>query len=150
VGRLTDRFGVRAVLSSEALITIGACALYALAPELLPPGPALLVVSACYIFDQASDAVGMTRAVYVKKICLDPADVSPTLSLGLSIDHVVSMTVPMLGGIAWRSSGGHGYRWIFLTGAVVAALNFLLTKGIRIDGDLSRPGGAAHADRPYS
>ncbi|MDP3179743.1 MAG: MFS transporter, partial [Spirochaetaceae bacterium] len=130
VGRLTDRYGPRAILSAEALITIGTCAIYALAPELLPPGVSLVVVCACYVFDQASDAVGMTRAVYAKRLVARPADLSPTLSMGISIDHIVSMTLPMLGGLAWRASGGHGYRWVFLGGACVAALNLLVARGI--------------------
>jgi MFS family permease len=130
VGRLTDRFGARTVLGGEALLLIAVCAVYAFAPELLPAGAALVVVSGCYVVDQASNAVSMARAVYVKQIVEDPADVSPTLSLGISIDHAMSMFIPMLGGLAWRSAGSHGYRWVFLGGALVAALNFAVTRGM--------------------
>jgi MFS family permease len=131
VGRFTDRFGPRAVLGGEALLLIGVCIIYAFAPELLPMGTALVVVSACYIVDQASNAVAMTRAVYVSQIAEDAADVSPTLSLGISIDHAMSMFIPMLGGLAWRTAGERGYRWVFLGGALVAAINFVVTRGIR-------------------
>lgn len=130
VGRLTDRLGAKAVLSGEALLTIGVCLAYAFAPELLPRGAALLVVCLCYVADQASEAVTMTRAVYVKRIALAPDEVAPTLSLGISVDHVVAMFLPMLGGLAWRSGGSSGYKWVFLGGAVVAALNFLVARGI--------------------
>ena len=129
VGRLTDRFGVRAVLMGEALLTVGLCVVYALAPELLPPGAALVAVAACYVLDQASDAASMTRAIYARRIAVAPEDVAPTLSLGISIDHVVSMFLPMLGGLAWRGGAG-GYKLVFLGGAVVAALNFLVARGI--------------------
>ena len=91
VGRLTDRFGPRAVLGGEALLLIVVCVVYAFAPELLPVGAALVVVSACYVVDQASNAVTMTRAVYASQIVEDAADVSPTLSLGISIDHDVDV-----------------------------------------------------------
>lgn len=130
VGRLTDRFGPRAVLGGEALITIFVCALYAFAPELLPAGTALIVVSGCYVVDQASNAVTMSRAVYVSQIAEEAADVSPTLSLGISIDHIVAMFLPMLGGLAWRNAGERGYRWVFLGGAAVAAINFVATRGM--------------------
>ena len=130
VGKLTDRFGPRAVLGGEAFITIGVCFLYAFAPELLPAGVALLVVSGCYVVDQASGAVAMTRAIYASQIVEDPADLSPTLSVGISIDHIVSMFLPMLGGLAWKGAGVHGYRWVFLGGAVVAAVNFVVTRGM--------------------
>jgi MFS family permease len=132
VGRLTDRFGPRAVLGGEALITIVVCILYAFAPELLPAGAALIVVSACYIIDQGSTAVSMSRAVYVGQIAEEASDISPTLSLGISIDHVVAMFLPMLGGLAWKSAGERGYRWVFLGGAAVAAINFAVTRGMKI------------------
>lgn len=60
-----------------------------------------------------------------------PADISPTLSLGISIDHIVAMFLPMLGGLAWRSAGERGYRWVFLGGAAIAAINFVVTRGIK-------------------
>ena len=130
IGRLTDRFGPRAALGGEALLLIGVCVAYAFAPELLPAGTALVVVSGCYVVDQASSAVVMSRAVYVSQIAEESADVSPTLSLGISIDHTMSMFIPMLGGLAWRGAGERGYRWVFLGGALVAAVNFIVTRGI--------------------
>jgi MFS family permease len=131
VGKLTDRFGPRAVLGGESLLLIAVCVIYAFAPELLPAGAALVAVSACYVVDQAANAVSMARAVYVTQIADDPADVSPTLSLGITIDHAMSMFIPMLGGLAWRGAGERGYRWVFLGGAVVAALNFVVTRGMK-------------------
>jgi MFS family permease len=139
VGKLTDLFGPRAVLGGEAFITIGVCMIYAFAPELLPPGAALVAVCSCYVIDQASNAVSMTRAVYVSQIVEDPADVSPTLSIGISIDHIVSMFLPMVGGLAWKNSGETGYRWVFLGGAAVAAINFVVTRGMPKSGDRAKP-----------
>jgi MFS family permease len=130
VGKLTDRFGPRAVLGGEALITIGVCVIYAFAPELLPAGVALVVVASCYVIDQASNAVSMARAIYVRQIAEDPSDVSPTLSFSISIDHIVSMFLPMVGGLAWKNAGETGYRWVFLGGAAVAAINFIVTRGM--------------------
>lgn len=129
-GRLTDRFGPRAVLGGEAFVTIFVCLIYAFAPELLPPGAALVVVAACFVIDQASNAVHMSRAVYAGKIAEHPSDVSPTLSLGISIDHIASMSIPMLGGLAWMGSGTQGYRWVFIGGAAIAAANFVVTRGM--------------------
>ncbi|HTX73812.1 MAG TPA: MFS transporter, partial [Rectinemataceae bacterium] len=130
VGRLTDRFGVRAVLGGEALSTIVVCILYAFAPGLLPLRAALVVVAACYVVDQSSNCVAMTRAIYAKQMVKCPEDLSPTLSLGISIDHAVSMFLPMLGGLAWHGGGSAGYRWVFLGGSIVAAVNFLATRGL--------------------
>jgi predicted MFS family arabinose efflux permease len=130
VGKLTDRFGPRAVLGGEAILIIVVCTIYAFAPELLPAGTALIVVSACYIVDQASNSVTMSRAIYVSQIAEDSGDISPTLSLGISIDHIVAMFLPMVGGLAWKNLGERGYRWVFLGGAAVAAINFVVTRGM--------------------
>lgn len=130
IGKWTDRFGPSKVLKGEALLTVVICLLYAFAPEVFPPSVALIVVSICYIIDQASDSIAMTRAVYVKSIVKKPEDLSPTLSLGISIDHIVSMGLPIVGGIAWSRGGAFGYRWIFIGGAVVASVSFLVARGI--------------------
>ncbi len=130
VGKLTDKCGPRAVLGGEALLIVLVCIAYAFAPELLPAAAAFIVVSICYVLDQSSNAVSMTRAVYVKRIAVDPGDVSPTLSLGISIDHAVSMFLPMLGGLAFATGGSRGYKWVFLGGAAISAVNFLVTRGM--------------------
>ena len=67
---------------------------------------------AVFIFDRMSTQMGFIRTVYLRTIAVDPADVTPTLSLGLSMDHVVSISCAWLGGAVWtappplrRSSG---------------------------------------------
>ena len=77
------------------------------------------------------NATSMARATYLKKIAVDPADVSPTLSMGLSIDHAVSMVVPWLGSLVWNA---FGYEYVFVFGALIAVGNLLLTRRIRING----------------
>ena len=147
VGALTDRLGPRAVLGGEALLTVAVCMAYAFAPGLLPAGAALVVVAGCYVVDQASNAVSMSRAVYASQIAEDPADVSPTLSLGISIDHSVSMFLPMLGALAWKGAGEAGYRWVFLGGAAVSAINYAVTRGMPGPGG-ERAGTADAAREP--
>jgi MFS family permease len=131
IGQIIDRIGERPVLGFEAFITVGVCLIYAFAADLLPPGVALVVICGCYIFDQSSNSVGMARATYLKKIAIQPGDISPTLSLGISIDHVASMFLPMLGGLVWTLGGEHGYKYVFIGGAGIAILNWLVTRGIR-------------------
>jgi MFS family permease len=131
VGRLIDGRGERFVLGAEAVLITFVCLVYAFARDLLPPGLALAAVACSYVIDQSSNAVSMARATYVKKVALHAEDVSPTLSVGISIDHLVSMTIPMLGGLVWRSSGSTGYRWVFLGGAVICLVNFAATRFIK-------------------
>ncbi len=79
------------------------------------------------------NSVSMARATYIRKIAVQPHDVSPTLSLGLSIDHIVSMFIPALGGLVWYAGGSSGYQYVSLGGAVIALLNLLSTRRIRMN-----------------
>lgn len=130
VGKWTDNLGSRRVLSFEALMMIAVTLVYAFAPGLLPVAWALPVIALCYILDQSSSSVGLARAVYLRKIALTAEDVSPTLSLGISLDHVTSILFPVLGGMIWYAGGDQGYVWVFLIGTAVAAVNWLVVRGI--------------------
>lgn len=130
IGSLVDSLGERKVLGAEALILMVVCGVYALAADVLEPGVALVVVCACYVIDQSSSWTGMARATWLRSIARDPADVAPTLGLGISIDHISSMFLPVLGGVAWLAGGATGYRWVFAGGAVIALLNWLATRAM--------------------
>ncbi len=122
LGRFTDRCGERLVLMADAAILIVVCIGYGFAREWFAPHTAVLVTYLCYCLDQILFATGMARATYLRKIAVSPDDVTPTLSLGVSIDHVVSMTIPSLGGAVWMA---WGYPWVFAGAAVLAALNLV-------------------------
>lgn len=129
VGNAIDSLGERFVLSTEAIVLIAICLGYAFAANLFPAGVAVVIIAACYIIDNSMSSVEMARSTYVKKIAVDPDDVTLTLSVGTSVDHLVSMSVPVLGGLLWAKMG---YPYVFLTAALVAVTNFFLSRKIRI------------------
>lgn len=130
VGNAIDRLGERFVLSAEAIVLIIICLGYAYAAELVPPAIAVIVIATCFIIDNSLTAVEMARSTYIKKIAVHPDDVTPTLSAGTSFDHVISMSVPFLGGMLWASMG---YKYVFLAAAGIAVINFFLSRKIRIE-----------------
>jgi hypothetical protein len=69
----------------------------------------------------------------MKKIAVKPEDVSPSLSLGTSIDHLVTIFLPIAGGLVWYNSGPGGYKYVFLGGAVIAVMNFVSARFININ-----------------
>ncbi|NJD03730.1 MAG: MFS transporter [Ruminiclostridium sp.] len=129
-GYLIDRIGEKFVLGCEALVLFLVCLGYAFATDILPLSGAVVLISVCYIVDQLFNSASMARATYLRKIALRDEDVSPTLSLGISIDHVMSMFLPVIGGIVWYESGSNGYKYVFLGGAAVAVLNFISARFI--------------------
>ena len=131
VGTLIDARGERFVLAAEALLLIVVCSGYALA-ETLGGGInianiALYITCGCFIVDQLLTAAGMARATYVRKIAKNSEDISPTLSMGISMDHAVSMFIPFAGSLVWNT---FGYQAVFVAGAFIALLNFIITRKI--------------------
>jgi predicted MFS family arabinose efflux permease len=130
VGNAIDKLGERFVLSMEALVLIVICIGYSTAGDIFSAGIAVVVLSCCYILDNSMSVVEMARSTYVKKIAITPEDVTPTLSAGVSFDHVIAMSVPFLGGLIWTA---FGYKYVFMIAGFIAFLNFFLTRRIKID-----------------
>lgn len=129
LGWAVDRFGERIVLAAEALLLVVVCAGYGFAKFIFPPQTALIVISACFLVDQMLMSVGMARSTYVKKIAKRPEDIQTTLTAGITIDHVFSISVAILGGLIWDR---FGFQYVFLLGTVIALINFFYARQVRI------------------
>lgn len=140
IGRLIDRFGPRTILTADALLLCGVCLMYGYGAQLFPPAIGLIVVGATYVLDHVLFFVGAARAVYVGKLCANRDELSTTLSMGVTIDHVFSMTVPFLGGILWKASG---YEAVFLLAAVIAVATAVTAFGIPRPAPAPQPAPAA-------
>jgi hypothetical protein len=114
---------------SEAFLLVFVCIGYGFSRWFLPEKPAFLLAAGCYIIDQLLMSVGIARATYLKKIALKPEDVSQTLSMGLSIDHIFSITLALLSGYIWKA---FGYQYVFLLGSIIAVANFFSASRIKI------------------
>jgi predicted MFS family arabinose efflux permease len=108
-------------LTTEAVILVFVCLGYGYSREIFSETAALFVAFACYILDQLLMSVGMARATYLQKIAVVPEDVAQTLTMGVTIDHALSITIALLGGILWVT---WGYQYVFLLGACIAVANF--------------------------
>ncbi len=122
LGRAIDQIGEKRIIVAESLGLMIICVLYAYSPVWFPHHIALMVIMGCFITDQVLFAVNMARATYLNRIAESPDDLAPTLSMGVTLDHTVSMTVPLVGGLLWAHSG---YQWVFIGAAVIAVLNLL-------------------------
>ncbi|MCL2663704.1 MAG: MFS transporter [Oscillospiraceae bacterium] len=132
LGGFIDRKGERFVLMMEAFLIIVSCLGFAFSRYLFPESVALIVVACCYIIDNLFSGAGMARTTYVKRLSDDPGEVSATLALGISLDHVLSMSVPTVAGILWATNMGQGYVYVFCAGLVIAVLNLLISNRIRV------------------
>lgn len=125
-GNLIDKKGERYALQLEAIIMFIACIGFAFAKLLFPFKIALAVVGFCYVIDKLMESASMARATYVRKIVKEIPEVARTLSMGQSMDHLVSMFIPLVAGFAWYSGGATGYIYVFVGGLVISVINFLV------------------------
>ena len=133
LGRAIDRFGERTILMMEALIFIVVCLGYGFSGTLFSENTAFIITCLCYLTDQVLMSVGMARSTYIKKIALQASDIQPALSASVTIDHLFSICIALLGGVIWSA---FGYQYVFLAGTVIAALNFIFAARIRIPAKL--------------
>jgi len=114
VGRLIDRIGER-----RALVFYFACL------TLFFVGYAVihdkLVLYALYVVNGGFMVFSMALTTYVNRIA-PPSEHTPTLSMGVAMNHVAAVLMPLVGGLLWKFAG---YQWTFFVGAAAAALSVL-------------------------
>ncbi len=139
LGDVIDWLGERKVLAADEILLLVICLAYAFASDLLPAPYDLYLLYGAYIFDVVLFALRVARTTYLKKIARDPADITPTISLGITIDHVVAMTLPILSGYIWEA---WGFRWVFLLAGAIALAGFFVCLRIRVPatGEAPQPG----------
>jgi MFS family permease len=127
LGRAIDRFGQRAVILADAVCIFVVCVGYGTAHLIPERGIALLVLCSCLVADQLLFGTGMARDTYLARIAERPEHIAPTLSLGISINHVVSMSIPTLGGLLWVR---YGHGAVFMAAACIALVMFCFALGL--------------------
>jgi len=140
LGDVIDWFGERRVLAADELLLLVICLAYAFASDLIAPPWDLRVLYGAYVMDHTLFALRVARTTYLKKIAVDPADITPTISLGITIDHSVAMTLPILSGWIWER---YGHQWVFLLAGTIALGGFFICLRIRIPARGDAPAEAA-------
>jgi predicted MFS family arabinose efflux permease len=128
LGEVIDWLGERTVLALDELLLLAICLTYAFAGDLLVGRAILYALFAAYILDIVLFALRVARTTYLKKIADDPSDITPTISMGITIDHAVAMTLPILSGYLWEA---YGFRWVFLLAGGFAVIGFFVVLRIR-------------------
>ncbi len=131
LGRLVDSLGERKILMGEAAALVLVCLGYASSGGFGGTGVnlGLYMAYVCFVADQLLMAVAIARTTYLYRIAETREDFTPTLALGVSLDHVVSMVVPSLGGILWAA---FGYQYVFVAAAGIALANLAVANRIRV------------------
>ncbi len=114
VGRLIDRVGERRIL----MFYFGSLTLFFCGYAVIRNAHLLYGL---FIIDNAFFVFAMALTTYVRKIA-PQAEHTPTLSMGVAMNHVAAVTMPLIGGFLWKYLG---YEWVFIMGAAAAGLSVL-------------------------
>lgn len=128
LGDVIDWLGERKVLAADELLLLAICLTYAFAGDILSGRAVLFALYGAYILDMVLFALRVARTTYLKKIADDPGDITPTISMGITIDHAVAMTLPILSGYIWEA---YGFRWVFILAGAIALAGFFVCLRIR-------------------
>ena len=117
VGRLIDRLGEKPILTFYYACMILVFLGYAFVPV-------KYILYAIFVIDGGFFVFATALTIYVNRIA-PAAEHTPTLSMGVAMNHVAAVSMPLLGGILWNVLG---YRWAFLIGipAAVASIAVVL------------------------
>jgi len=74
--------------------------------------------------------MGMVKSIYLRSIAWNHDEVTSILSMGISLDHVVSILAAFAGGYVWSQWGSH---WVFFLAAVFSLGNLYVAYRVQPD-----------------
>ncbi len=129
IGRLVDKLGERTMLS----ISYAGLFFVFIGYATLKNVTHLYVL---YCIDNFLFVGRIALMTYVNKIA-SPKDLKPTLAMGVTMNHVAAVSVPLIGGFAWAV---FGYQIIFIGGAVFTLISLVCVQWMRVGQGAKRPG----------
>ena len=121
LGKLVVRFGERKVLTANFIGLIFVFLGYAFVPY-------VPVLFALFILDHIFFGFNLAVDSYFQKIARSPEEITSTVSMAQTINHVSALIVPVLGGILWMQVSPSA---TFLAGVVIALISLVLVQFIR-------------------
>lgn len=128
VGNLIDRYGERRVLAINYSVLVFLFAGYALVHN-------IVLLGILYCIDNAFFGFGMAIQTYLKKIA-PLEDITPSLAMGTTVNHIAAVGVPVVGGLLWVT---YGYQITFLAGAATCILSVVTALMMAVPGHTVQP-----------
>ena len=129
IGRLIDKVGYKIVMVTDTLILMIVCFFYGFAHHLFPMHIAYIVIYINFILDSIISLASMASSVYVQDIASNKEEVTATLSTGISVNHVISIMIALLGGYLWEKAG---IEVLFSLSAFLGLMNTLYAASIKM------------------
>ncbi len=136
LGYCIDHFGVKKMLYADALSFILVYLSFAFIVYHLYVGNfsitgwAAIATFVIFIIDRMSSQMGIIRSVYLKSIVKEDSDILPTISLGITLDHIVAIICSYASGMIWMVYGPH---YIFILAALLSLVNLFVAKRVNVN-----------------
>ncbi|MDR2158635.1 MAG: MFS transporter [Treponema sp.] len=105
MGRLIDALGYKIIMVTDTILLVAVCFFYGFSHRLFPPRIAYIVVCVNYVLDSIISLASMASNIYVQDIAESQEEITATLSTGISVNHVISIFIALLGGWIWKVTG---------------------------------------------
>ena len=115
VGKLIDRLGERTILTLNYAVLILIFAGYGVIKN-------VNILFALYVVDNLFMLFSLALVTYIGRIA-EPGDLRGSLSMGITMNHVAAVIMPLAGGYLWSFLG---YSTVFYLGAGIAAVTLVL------------------------
>ena len=125
IGRMLDRLGVKKMLLLEALYIAVSFSVMGWLAGMLAGGsfglrdPLTWMVYGAYVLCVLFEQFNMVHSYMMRSIALNPSEVTRTLSVGLSVDHVMAIIASPVMGMIWKA---WGVQYVFAAAMLSALL----------------------------
>jgi len=134
LGHWMDKYGIKNMMYFDALTFIIVYLVYGgmvwgiESGTLQNQGWAVWTIYLLYIADRLSMQIGMVNSIYLRSIAVDKEEITSTLSMGVSLDHIISIIAAMIGGFIWTKWGSH---WVFFLAALFSVGNLYIAAKVQ-------------------
>lgn len=129
VGRIIDRVGYKTVMIADTLLLVLVCFSYGFAHHIFPMNTAFIVCCVNYVLDSVISLASMASNVYVQDISDSPEEMRATISTGISVNHLITIFIALLGGWVWNILG---IETLFVLSAILGLCNSAYAATIRV------------------
>ena len=129
VGKLIDRVGYKPVMIGDTLILVIVCFFYGFAHHIFPMHTAFVICCVNYVLDSVISLASMASNDYVQDISDSQEEMRATISTGISVNHLITIFIALLGGWVWKVLG---IETLFILSAVLGLCNSAYAATIRV------------------
>lgn len=135
IGRLIDRLGYKFIMVTDTLLLIVVCFFYGFSHRLFPPNIAFVVICINFVLDSVISLGSLATTVYVQDIAEGQEELTSTLTTGISVNHLISVVIALLGGYIWQRTG---IEVLFTLSGLLGLVNSIFAATIRKPDSLPR------------